>query len=48
LISSAFVSSSCSPVMPSGSRITAPLALVDHTSLFLEIALMSSWRLITQ
>ena len=48
LISSALVRSSCSLVTPSGSRMTAPLALVDHNSPLREIDLMSSWRLITQ
>ena len=48
LISSALVRSSCSAVVPSGIRITAPLRLVDHRSPLREIALMSSWRLITQ
>ena len=48
LISSALVRSNCSLVTPSGSRITAPLRLVDHWSLFFEMVLTSSWRLITQ
>jgi len=42
LISSALVSSSWSGVVPSGSRITTPLRLVDQSSEFREISLMSS------
>jgi hypothetical protein len=42
LMSSALVSSSCSDVVPSGIRVTAPLRFVDHRSPLREMALMSS------
>jgi hypothetical protein len=48
LMSSALVRSNCSLVTLSGRRITAPLRLVDQASPSREMALMSSWRLITQ